>query len=346
MKPEQLVEWFEAYRMFGVTKFNVYNVSISPELDSVFRYYLEHKSDDTLTEVTSVARKGADMSLGNSNKERDALHLHSPNSKDSSASKDKFIFKSGIESAVVSPQRNLKGIDITDKVTTEINEEITTTGSDDAVADMVQYEDALLRMHHLPQDFNDFTDGALRISSTLGLNDCMLRQMHASRFVINVDFDEIIVPRQQTNYSTMLSHIDATLKRTKSHHTYSFRNTYFFQNQTNDESHPVHLRTLRQRHSAPPSPYLFGAKSFVDPRTCKSVFHHYCWVWFKRSPHPLSIDVSAEIARSHHYRYRCPLSKEHCAKLVEEQSMDDVMIKYGAELKRSVEKVLRAIGLL
>jgi len=50
--------------------------------------------------------------------------------------------------------------------------------------------------------------------------------------VIVVDFDEIIVPRLQKTYSAMIAHVDITLNRTSSDHTYTFRNAYFFTNQT------------------------------------------------------------------------------------------------------------------
>jgi len=43
-------------------------------------------------------------------------------------------------------------------------------------------------------------------------------------------------------------------------------NTYFFKYFPEDESQPKVLSTLRLLHRAQPSDYLFGTKSFVDPR--------------------------------------------------------------------------------
>jgi hypothetical protein len=68
----------------------------------------------------------------------------------------------------------------------------------------------------------------------------MVRNMYRYRFVVAIDFDEVIVPRRHDNYSAMLDDIERTLAddrglvtteasvRWGQHHTYAFRNAYFF----------------------------------------------------------------------------------------------------------------------
>jgi len=53
-KPEELVEWFEAYRQFGVTQFNIYNGSMTDKLNRVFAYYQTQGDLLHLTQVEYV----------------------------------------------------------------------------------------------------------------------------------------------------------------------------------------------------------------------------------------------------------------------------------------------------
>jgi len=87
-------------------------------------------------------------------------------------------------------------------------------------------------------------------------------------------------------------------------------------------------------------------KSFVDPRSCKSVYNHFCWIRFEGSEEPLSIDVPLGVARSHHYRNMCPKGVDICKELEASQSVDDIMQRYKRELDAKVSTVLRALGKL
>src|SRR6218665_3399261 len=226
--PEMIVEWMEAYLMFGVTRVNIYNCSIDSRLDRVFDYYRQ------------------------------------------------------------------KGI---------------------------------LELREMPPAVEDYSNKGIRLGCPASLNDCMMRNMYSHRFIVVVDFDEFIVPRIHNNYLDMLEYIDRSENRATSHHTYSFRNAYFYKYFPEDESQPKVLSTLRLRHRAQPSEYQYAPKSFVDPRRCKSVFNHYCYVRFPNSG-SLSVDVNTSVALSHHYRSSCPLDKTKCEKQWKEQVVDDVMLKY------------------
>ena len=140
----------------------------------------------------------------------------------------------------------------------------------------------VVELRPMPPSVDDYSIDGVRLGSPASLNDCMLRSMYTSRFIVVIDLDELIVPRLDLhNYSQLLAHVDRALlpRGNLSYHTYSFRNAYFFTYfpPTDNSSR---LRTMRLRHRAPPSDYLFGAKSFVDPRRCLSVFNHYCYILF------------------------------------------------------------------
>lgn len=49
-----------------------------------------------------------------------------------------------------------------------------------------------------------------------------------------------------------------------------------------------------------PSDYLYGAKSFVNPRKCLSLFNHYCYIPYENNDDIL--DVSTSSALSFHFK--------------------------------------------
>ena len=197
-----------------------------------------------------------------------------------------------------------------------------------------------------PPAVDDFSERGTRLGSPVALKDCMLRNMHTSRFIIPIDFDEIIVPRLHANYSTMIEHIDRTLNLKESHHTYAFRMAYFFQYFPHDVTQLRSLKTLRIRHRTPAGEFLFGSKSFVDPRRCLSVFNHYCWVRFPSSTDKVAIDVDPMFGLTHHYRRVCPFKSNVCRKYDEEKLADDMMLKFAEELKRRVLVVLEKLQII
>jgi len=206
----------------------------------------------------------------------------------------------------------------------------------------------LVDLRHLPPSVDDYSEEGIRLSSPTSLNDCMMRNMYSTRFIVVVDFDEIIVPRKHSSYSTMLAHIDRTLGLNISYHTYSFRNAYFFTFHPEDETQPPYLRTQRLRRRSPPNVYLFGTKSFVDPRRCLSVFNHYCWILFGGSevglpPLGTSVDVDVEIGLNHHYRYKCPADEQVCLAYNENSVIDNTMSRMKDELNRRVRRTLSSI---
>ena len=106
------------------------------------------------------------------------------------------------------------------------------------------------------------------------------------------------------------------------------------------------LLTVRKRRRSQPTDYLFGAKSFVDPRRCLSVFNHYCWVRSAGLETGLpdlgvSIDVDVSVALSHHYRQQCPFNEAACRFYDRQSVIDDVMLKFREQLDRRVGQAIR-----
>jgi len=202
----------------------------------------------------------------------------------------------------------------------------------------------ILEIRQIPPAVEDYSIKGIKLGAPASLNDCMMRNMYAHRFIVVVDFDEFIVPRIHNNYMDMIRYIDRSENRAFSHHTYSFRNVFFFKYFPQDETQPKILSTSRYQYRSQPSRYRYLTKSFVDPRRCKSVLNHYCHVLFPNSG-SLGVDVNTSIAVSQHYRSNCSLGKAKCPYYNKEIVVDDFMLKYKDILLSRVSAVLNEIGI-
>ena len=203
-------------------------------------------------------------------------------------------------------------------------------------------EKGILRVFPMPPPINDFSKKGVKLGSPASLNDCMMRNWYRYKYIILLDFDEFIIPRMHSNYTSMLAAIDITKNLTSPWRSYTFRNTYHFDHFPVDASQPEYLKTMRYRTRIEPSRFLYAAKSFIDPRQCLSVFNHYCYRRFSSLKTPNTIDVSTSIAMSHHFR-TCEFDLAKCNTLSKQKTVDDIMLKFKAQLKLRVDDLLSQI---
>ena len=243
LKPDELIEWFELNRMFGVAEFNIYNSTLTSHADKVLRYYVN------------------------------------------------------------------KGV---------------------------------LNLRQMPPPAaNNFSVASIKLASPSSLNDCLLRNMYRYKYVIALDFDEIIVPKFHATYSGLVRTLNKRYSPNSSFYSYTFRSAFFLLdfNETQADSP---LLTVRRRTRTPSRGFLYSAKSFVDPLSCESIFNHYCFVSFYPDPsHPggsRTIDVHPSIALIHHYR-QCNPVKMDCIKMMAEPQKDDTMLRHQEELLKRIQRV-------
>lgn len=207
------------------------------------------------------------------------------------------------------------------------------------------YDDnGMLRLWHMPPVKPEYTIKGADLNSPAAYNDCMLRNMYRYRFIVVLDFDEVIIPNKRCNYTQLLIKIDQNKKLRKPWRSYTFRNVYHFLESPIDESQPKYLRSMRYRKRIEPSGYLFAPKSFIDPRKCLSVFNHYCWIRFPNLSGPFTIDVPTNIAMSHHFR-KCNLGKKTCEKFWKDSFDDQIVLQYKTKLDKRVRKVLETLNM-
>ena len=201
-----------------------------------------------------------------------------------------------------------------------------------------------MAVHQMPPPVPFYTKRGAKMGSPASLNDCMLRYMYTYRYIIVVDFDEIIVPLEDTDYLGLLHAIDARHPETSNWQGYTFRNVYFYTDLSADPTQANHLLTLRHRTKTLPMRFPVIAKSFVDPRRCVSVFNHFCYIRFPKSAQPFSVNVPTDLAVSHHYRYKCKTSKE-CKRMLATLQTDDIMLRYKDYLVKKTAIARSALGI-
>jgi len=201
----------------------------------------------------------------------------------------------------------------------------------------------VLKVHPMPSPVDAEGFNGAKVASAASLNDCMMSNVYRYQFVIVVDFDEFILPRMHDTFSQMLDHIDRKKKKVERHERYSFRNMFFFKDSAPDLSEPSYLQIARYRNR-PKSPRASTLpKSFIDPRSCLSVWNHYCLLNLRGKS--TFVDVDTPVAVVQHYR-RCGLSKDSCRNLLSNVTQDDTALRFTGKLQTRVEDVLKTLNML
>ena len=189
-----------------------------------------------------------------------------------------------------------------------------------------------------------------KIGSPISLNDCMYRNMYKYKWVVVIDFDEIIIPKKDNNYADMLKTIDKDEKLMYPSPSYTFRNTYFWTSCPPQNSVPEHSIMLRYTVREKPSNFLYASKSIIDPRQCISVFNHYCYIRFpmKGKNQRWTIDVKTSISTCHHYRqaYQNRQGTKTCEEVKVNGTLDNTVLKWGIILRKNIQKTWKELNLI
>ena len=179
---------------------------------------------------------------------------------------------------------------------------------------------------------------------TPAINDCIYRHMYEFRRIVVIDFDEIIMPRNQQNLSDLVTYLDRmeTDNRRKNVN-YAFRNNYFFLELPPDETISPYLTLLRYRRKVQVSPEGYSVKSIINPQACTHMHNHYCWgLTASYSKYGNTASVDPEIALNQHYK-NCHFSRETCDAMLRNSTQDDVMLRLQDILTRNVQDKIRVI---
>lgn len=175
------------------------------------------------------------------------------------------------------------------------------------------------------------------------LNDCVLRTMHLFHYVIILDFDEYIIPREHDNYLEMLEKLEEDNKRIRGKPgSFVFRNTFFYLYWENDTTSygvepekppdwtPYFVTQYKTRRLATSMKVGSRSKYILVPERVIEVGNHVVW---RHASGSRSIQVPESMALLHHYRI-CEFGGFSCLK--KPSLVDRTANKFGRELLNRV----------
>ncbi|ESN95502.1 hypothetical protein HELRODRAFT_179276 [Helobdella robusta] len=182
----------------------------------------------------------------------------------------------------------------------------------------------------------------IRNLRTISLNDCMMRNMYRSKYLVVVDHDEFIVPRGDvTNFHDLLLRAEKRAKeRDRPVMSYGFLNTYFFLSFKPDKYKSNNFRTFRFLYRTISLPPYTASKSILSPLYCFNLMNHYCYTRLPLYNGSISIFVSEDLALSQHYRFCGKFYLfETCTQLHNTKMRDETMLKFEKVIRENVYKV-------
>ncbi|KAJ2940151.1 hypothetical protein O0L34_g11716 [Tuta absoluta] len=184
-------------------------------------------------------------------------------------------------------------------------------------------------------------------------NDCLYRHMYQYRWLALLDIDEVIVPLEESDWSSLMQRVlplavpAAGKPRRSSYHASNLYYLDSLQHEHNwEEGVPRYMHMLQ---------HVYHTRNFTKPGQYVKAFHETDRVLALHNHFPLaclggpcsSYAFPTEIARLQHYRADCvtALSKT-CATLREQPVRDTVLWRWKDPLVRNAESVLQNLGFL
>ncbi|KAI1285037.1 hypothetical protein HDE_12250 [Halotydeus destructor] len=177
-------------------------------------------------------------------------------------------------------------------------------------------------------------------------NDCFYRHMRTHRYVVNLDIDEVIVPKVHSNWSQLLDAIFELDPSARDRYaSFSVQNVYFFDhygraaNKSNMASRRKFHMLLHNVKSSNYSRPGFAVKSFISTNQTLSVFNHYALNPIKSTMARNAL-ISTQLAQLNHYRSKCPstMSKDCSDNYVKHYQVDHSLDRFEEQLVNRVRR--------
>lgn len=161
-------------------------------------------------------------------------------------------------------------------------------------------------------------------------NDCFYKNLH-SDYVIPLDIDEIIVPKQENNWKDLFDTISGALKDHFA--SFSVRNAYYFREPNNKtESEPVFFFRYKSRSKL--SGKEESGKSFISSRNSLTVFNHYTLNTLRPGVGRTYFVASGKVQLNHYKRNCSIVILPECKKYISSQRfVDPAIFKYKEDFE-------------
>ncbi|XP_015928667.1 uncharacterized protein [Parasteatoda tepidariorum] len=182
------------------------------------------------------------------------------------------------------------------------------------------------------------------------LNDCVFRTMYFFRYVIMLDFDEYIIPREHETYMDMLHQLEEDNKHIRGRPgSFVFKNVFFYLYWENDTTVygaepekppqwvPYLITQYKTRRLSTSMKIGSRSKYIVVPDRIIEVGNHVVW---RHTSGSRAISVQDTVALLHHYRI-CEFGGFSCLK--KDSVVDRTATKFGPDLLQRVTRSCRLI---
>ena len=211
--------------------------------------------------------------------------------------------------------------------------------------------DRMLKLYVREGFVNILSMGPLRGDSfkqprATSINDCLYQNMHLYEKMVNIDVDEVIIPKTVDNLYTMLTLVSQHASQPIEGTHYKFSNNVFYTDYPVEEwTQPEYLKTLRHQYHV--SPDWIRPKSIIDLSTCIMVTAHECSQSFGSS---YLVHVFPALGASHHYK-ACASAREqnkpqNCSATLGSEDKfkkDDRILHFRNQLMVSIEKIQKLL---
>lgn len=155
-------------------------------------------------------------------------------------------------------------------------------------------------------------------------NNCFYRNQFQSNYIVPLDIDELIVPKQTYSWKQFLKHINSTGIEEK-YASLTVPNTYYF-TKSDDQNSVFFLENIFRSSYSPNGE---SGKSFIISKNALTVFNHY-------SLHTLKPDnirayfISPHYVQLNHYKRSCnPVVLPECNRYISSHKIKDpIMMKF------------------
>ncbi|XP_054718133.1 beta-1,4-galactosyltransferase galt-1-like [Uloborus diversus] len=182
------------------------------------------------------------------------------------------------------------------------------------------------------------------------LNDCVFRTMYLFHYVVMLDFDEYIIPREHDTYLEMIQQLEEDNKRIRGKPgSFVFKNTFFYLYWENDttafgaepETPPLMVPYLitqyKTRRLTTTMKVGSRSKYIIVPERVIEVGNHVVW---RHTSGSRAIPVPDTVALLHHYRI-CEFGGFSCMK--KESLVDRTAQRFAPELLKRVLRQCRMV---
>lgn len=139
----------------------------------------------------------------------------------------------------------------------------------------------IIRLYNIPPPIEHYAPNNLynvsKMIDLVLLNECMMENMYRYKYIVVIDLDEVIVPRQDMrNYASLVESSNVYGWRTQPIASYLVQQVFFYINIDGNVDQPEHLVSLRHTIRIGNGSDQSNPKQITNPRLCIHAYIHYC----------------------------------------------------------------------